>query len=442
MNPERQIPHDEAAEKGVLGCCILSPRDCISELQARATTDVFHDERNRLLASVLCEMFDANDPIDTSTVYQKLAARQLIPQIGGLNYLTDLPNNTPSAANLEYYLSRICEQWERRKLLQVTHDIQKRIYSDAKTDHVLEQAEREVLSVRNGAASVVIKPMRQLVHAAIDRLEAYSQKRGMLGLTTGLIDLDDMTGGLQNGDMVIIAGRPSTGKTSLALNIAEHVACTHGPTAVFSLEMSDESLIVRALCTKARVNVRNIQAGNFGPSEFPKVTTAAATLAKAPLYIDPTPSLSVEALRARARRMKQRYGIQLVVVDYLQLMHSTAHWEGRQQEITRISGGLKAAAKELNVPFVVLSQLNREMEKGERKPRLADLRESGAIEQDADIVGLLYLDKDRMDDKNRHWEKDVLPVNLLIAKQRNGPTGDVRLVFNQGITKFDNAYNA
>jgi replicative DNA helicase len=266
----------------------------------------------------------------------------------------------------------------------------------------------------------------------------------LTGVGTGFTDLDKMTSGLHGGEMVVIAARPSMGKTSLAMNIAENVSIDQKlPVGVFSLEMTSESLVLRMLCSRSRVNLRNVRDGFLAERDFPKLTGAAGKLANAPLFIDDSSGLSILQLRAKARRMHQQYAIKLFVIDYLQLLHSTARRaENRQQEIADISNGIKSLAKELNVPIIVLSQLNRELEREKnRKPRLSDLRESGAIEQDADVVGLLYKPSSGDDDEagNPAAEEDAVPVNLLIAKQRNGPTGDVNLTFLKSYTRFESA---
>src|SRR5439155_6076265 len=286
--------------------------------------------------------------------------------------------------------------------------------------------------------------IKELVHKAINRIEDFHQRQGMLtGLGTGLVDLDKMTSGLHEGEMIVIAARPSMGKTSLAMNLAEHAAVElRLPVGVFSLEMTADSLVLRMLCSRARVNLRNIRHGFFETQDFPKLTSAAGKLANAPLFIDDSSSLSILQLRAKARRMAQQYGIKLFVIDYLQLLHSTARRaENRQQEIADISNGIKALAKELKVPVIVLSQLNREMEKDKnRRPRMSDLRESGAIEQDADLVGLLFKPNANDDDENNaNADADATPVTLFIAKQRNGPTGDVHLTFLKPYTRFESA---
>jgi len=264
----------------------------------------------------------------------------------------------------------------------------------------------------------------------------------LTGVGTGFVDLDKMTSGLHPGEMIVVAARPSMGKTSLAMNIAEHVAIEEKlPVGVFSLEMTSESLVLRMLCSLSRVNLRNVREGFLAERDFPKLTGAAGRLAGAPLFTDDSSGLSILQLRAKARRMVQQYGIKLFVIDYLQLLHSTARRaENRQQEIADISNGIKSLAKELSVPVIVLSQLNRELEKDKsRKPQLSDLRESGAIEQDADVVCLLYKPSREEEEGGAGEEQDALPVNLLIAKQRNGPTGDIHLTFLKSYTRFESA---
>jgi replicative DNA helicase len=288
--------------------------------------------------------------------------------------------------------------------------------------------------------------MKQLVSRAIGTIENYFNRQGELGgIATGFTDLDKMTDGLHAGEMIVIAARPSMGKTSLAMNIAENVVLNQKlPVGVFSLEMTADSLVLRVLCSQARVNLRSIREGFMSEGDFAKLRYGVDKLSSAPLFIDDTPGLSILQMRARARRLWQQYGIKLFVIDYLQLLRSTAKraQENRQQEIADISNGIKALAKELKVPIIVLSQLNREFEKEKgRKPRMSDLRESGSIEQDADVVGLLY--KPSASDEEEAGavveEPDGVPVNLLIAKQRNGPTGDVNLTFLKTYTRFESA---
>ncbi|PYM11754.1 MAG: replicative DNA helicase, partial [Verrucomicrobia bacterium] len=364
--------------------------------------------------------------------------------VGGLAYLSSLPDAVPSAANLTYYTDIVREKHLLRRMIQTCTGVVGRVYEhEGEVDALLDEVERDVLRISEERVETSTRTIKDLVKHAISTIEEFHQRQGMLtGISTGFADLDKMTSGFHGGEMIVIAARPSMGKTSLAMNIAEHVAVDERlPVGVFSLEMTAESLVLRILCSRSRVNLRNIRDGFLAERDFPKLTGSAGKLAGAPLFIDDTPALSILQLRAKARRMVQQYGIKLFVIDYLQLLHSTSRRaENRQQEIADISNGIKALAKELNVPVMVLSQLNRDLEKEKgRPPRLSDLRESGAIEQDADLVALLYKPRSGDDEDAPSQEQDALPVNLLIAKQRNGPTGDVSLTFLKAYTRFESA---
>jgi replicative DNA helicase len=350
----------------------------------------------------------------------------------------------PSSANLSYYLEIVQEKFVLRRLIQTCTAVVGRVYEhEGNPDKLLDEVERDILRINESRVETSSNTIKELVKRAINTIEDYHQRQGNLtGIATGFTDLDKMTSGLHEGEMIVIAARPSMGKTSLAMNIAEHVAIEQGlAVGVFSLEMTADSLVLRMLCSRSRVNMRNVRDGFLAERDFPKLTGAAGKLAKAPMFIDDSSGLSILQLRAKARRMQQQYGIKLFVIDYLQLLHSTANRaENRQQEIADISNGIKSLAKELRVPVIVLSQLNRELERDKnRKPRMSDLRESGAIEQDADLVGLLYKPSSDDDEAGAAAEEDAVPVNLLIAKQRNGPTGDVNLTFLKSFTRFESA---
>jgi len=380
-------------------------------------------------------------------VQQHLKDRQLLDQVGGIAYLSQLQDAVPSAANLSYYLDIVREKHLLRKLITTCSGVVGKVYDyEGNVEELLDEVEKEVLRVNESRAQGGNLPIKTLVGKAVEKIQNYFDRKGALdGLATGFMDLDKMTDGLHGKEMIVIAARPSMGKTSLAMNIAEHVALELNlPVGVFSLEMGAESLIMRMMCSLARVNMRNIRDGFMAETDFPKLTSAAGRLSRAPLFIDDTAGLSILQLRARARRMAQQHGIKLFVIDYLQLLNSTARrsQENRQQEIADISSSIKALAKELDVPVIVLSQLNRELEKDKsRKPRLSDLRESGSIEQDADLVGLLYKPDAGDDEDGNAVESDGVPVNLLIAKQRNGPTGDVHMTFLKPYTRFESATN-
>ena len=367
-------------------------------------------------------------------------------QVGGIAYLSQLQDAVPSAANLSYYLEIVREKYLLRKLITTCSGVVGKVFDyEGNVEELLDEVEKEVLRVNESREQTGIKPIRDLVNHAISTIEHFWERKGELsGLATGFSDLDKMTDGLHGGEMIVIAARPSMGKTSLAMNIAEHAAVELKlPVGVFSLEMSAESLMLRMMCSLARVNMRHIRDGFMSEADFPKLHHAAGRLSGSKLFIDDSAGLSILQLRARARRMAQQHGIKLFVIDYLQLLNSTARraQDNRQQEIADISSGIKALAKELNVPIIVLAQLNREIEKDKnRKPRMSDLRESGSIEQDADLVGLLYKPNAGDDEDGAVTEEgDGLPVSLVIAKQRNGPTGDIHLTFLKPYTRFESA---
>ena len=448
-NMDRLPPHDVDMERGVLGCQLISPNECVGivvEKLKGVGVEAHYDLRHQTIQSELFEMYDNRVPIDILTLQRRLKDKQLLELVGGIAYLASLPDAVPSAANLSYYLDIVQEKFLLRKMIHTCTDVVGRVYEfEGEVDMLMDEVERDILKISEARVQTETKTIKDLVKSAITQIEDFHTRQGMLtGVATGFTDLDKMTSGLHPGEMIVIAARPSMGKTSLAMNIAEHVAIDQKlPVGVFSLEMTSESLVLRMLCSRSRVNLRNIRDGFLAERDFPKLTGAAGKLASAPLFIDDSSGLSVLQMRAKARRMAQQHGIKLFVIDYLQLLHSTARRaENRQQEIADISSGIKSLAKELKVPVIVLSQLNRELEKDKnRKPRMSDLRESGSIEQDADLIALLYkpTSGDDEDGAPVSEEHDAVPVNLLIAKQRNGPTGDVNLTFLKSFTRFESA---
>jgi replicative DNA helicase len=449
VDPEklnRMPPHSIEAEQGVLGCLLLDPQQSVGEILNRfkGTPEFFYHLPHRTVFEHVVAMADAREAVDLITLQQRLKDRGELEAIGGLAYLVSLQDAVPSAANLTYYLDIVWEKYLLRRVLRACADVSSKVYDvETEVDKFVDEVETEFLrlSEEKEASKAGAVTMKDLVHEAIGKIEEMHANKGSVsGIATGFHDLDRMTSGFQPGDMVVIAARPSVGKTSLAMNVAEHVALRlQVPVGVFSLEMSASSLVLRLLCSHARVNLRTIREGMMGERDFPKLTRAAGELCQSPLFIDDTAGLSILQLRAKARRMHQQHGIKLFVIDYLQLLHSTSRRaDNRQQEVADISTGIKALAKELKVPVIVLCQLNREPEKrgaGE-KPKLSDLRESGSIEQDADVVGLLYRD---VKDADEVIENDTFPVNLFIAKQRNGPVGEVPLMFHKGLTRFESA---
>ncbi len=455
LRADRLPPHSLEAEMGVLGCALMAPGEalgrCLERFKHGAT--VFYDLRHQVVFNALVELYDRQAVIDVVTVGQHLKDRNQLDAMGGFAYLSTLIDAVPSAASLDYYADIVREKFVLRRMIQTCTSIISRAYQEqSNVDGLLDEVERDILQVSEDRIEPPSRSIKELVSKAVTTIEDYFHRRGALtGLGTGLPDLDKMTGGLHGGEMIVIAARPSMGKTSLAMNIVEHVTVElRQAVGVFSLEMTAESLIMRMLCSLSRVNLRSIREGFMSERDFPKLITATGKLSNAGLYVDDTAGLSILQLRARARRMWQQFGVKLFVIDYLQLLHSTARRadQNRQQEISDISSGIKSLAKELNVPVIVLSQLNREVERDKsRKPRLSDLRESGAIEQDADLVGLLYKADPANpkkaaggeDEDEEATEADGAPVNLLIAKQRNGPTGDVNLTFLRSFTRFESA---
>jgi replicative DNA helicase len=441
----RSLPSSEDGEKGVLCSLLLSPREvadiCVLSLRA----DAFYIPAHRTIYNLILEFGDKSKPIDFVSLKQALKDRNQLEEIGGPEYLSALYSFVPTAANAAYYIEIVREKYVLRRLIIAFNNLSSQCY-DAQEDikPLLDDTEKEIFAITGEHVKTEIVATKDLVMATIEQIEKLYENRGSItGIPTGFGDLDKMTLGLHPTEMIVIAARPSMGKTALAMNIAEHVAMNVGKAvAVFSLEMSSQQLVQRLLCSRAKVDLQRVRDGFLSERDFPKLTAAAAKLAAAKMFIDDTPGLSIMELRAKARRMKSQHNIELIVIDYLQLLRSTTRraQDNRQLEISEISGGIKALAKELNLPIVVVAQLNRQPDtraKEGGRPRLSDLRESGSIEQDADVVGLLvrpeYYETDEDGKQERAGEAE-----LIIAKQRNGPTGDVPLTFLKQYTRFEN----
>lgn len=447
---DRLPPYNQEAEAGVLGCVFMDPAcigRCVEALKAGEVE--FYDLRHQTIYKTMVELWDDRDPIDVISVKSRLDAWGSLEQVGGLAYLINLPNIVPSAANLDYYLAQVREAYLKRRMIQVNTASISRIYDydGLDIDQLLDEVERDVLRVSEARVTAATQNIADVMRGVLAEIEdAYIKKGAITGLGTGFTDLDAITGGLQGGQMIVIAARPGIGKTSLGLNIADYVAIESKlPVGIVSLEMTSRELGKRLVSARARVNLRNVRDGFLAERDYPKITTAFGTIAKAPIYIDDTGGLSVLQVRAKARRWWQQYQIKLLVIDYLQLMNALGgkrRFESRQQEVTDISHGIKELAKELNIPVIVLAQLNRDVEKDKtRPPRLSDLRESGSIESDADLVGFLYNRKNGEEDADEEsaYGQEAIGVNLLIAKQRSGPTGIVRLTFLKTWTRFESA---
>jgi replicative DNA helicase len=440
----RTLPHSTDAEMGVLGSMLIS-RDAIAEAVSQIDENYFYIPAHLTIYGALVELWNAGKDADLITFTQTLRDKNLLDNIGGASFVTSLFTFVPTAANVGYYLEIIRDKYILRQIIAAATESVRRAYEDQdQVDNLLDEVEQKIFSVGEYRFKGQLQSMKDQVMEAIEAIEKlYERKGGITGIATGFTELDRMTSGLHPAEMIVIAARPSMGKTAFAMNIAEHVAIHEKlPVAVFSLEMSSQQLVQRLLCSRARVNLKNVRDGFLGERDFPSLTSAASKLAEAQMFIDDTAGLTILELRAKARRLKAQHDIQLIVVDYLQLLRSTSRrgQDNRQIEISEISAGLKGLAKELNIPIIVVAQLNRNPENrtGDSKgrPRLSDLRESGSIEQDADLVGLLVREEYYADSEE---EKEAAQgkADLIIAKQRNGPTGDVPLTFRKEFTRFE-----
>jgi replicative DNA helicase len=433
------------AEQGVLGSMLISPREIIAECVEKISEEYFYVPAHQTVYTVLVELWNAGQGIDLITFTQTLRDRNVLDAVGGAAFVTSLYTFVPTAANVGYYLEIIREKFILRQIISACTEGVRRSYEEQdEVNNLLDEVEKKIFAVGEDRFKAQMPTMREQVMEAIESIEKLYANRGSItGISTGFTMLDEMTSGLHPAEMIVIAARPSMGKTAFAMNIAEHVAIEgKKPVAIFSLEMSAQQLVQRLLCSRARVNSKKVRDGFLAERDFSTLTSAASKLAEAQMFIDDTAGLNILELRAKARRLKSQHDIQLVVVDYLQLLRSTSRrgQDNRQIEISEISAGLKGLAKELSIPVVVLAQLNRNPENrtGDSKgrPRLSDLRESGTIEQDADFVGLLVREE-YYADSDEEREESQGKADLIIAKQRNGPTGDVPLTFIKEFTRFE-----
>jgi replicative DNA helicase len=442
----RLLPQSPEAEQGVLCAYFLAPNEVGGMCGERLIQpEHFHIPAHGTIFSVLMELWVANKPIEFITVAQTLRDRNQLDQVGGAAFITALLTFLPTAANAAYYLDILQEKHVLREIIRVCTEYAARSYDEQDEVHtLLDEVENKIFEIAKDRFKEKAANMKDMVMAAIGGIQKLYEQRGKIqGCPTGFAAFDKMTDGLHGSEMIVIAARPSMGKTAFAMNIAEHMAINEKlPVAVFSLEMSAQQLVQRLLCSHARVNLGRIRDGFLSDRDFPALTAAASKLAGAKILIDDTSGLSILELRAKARRMKSQHDIRAIFIDYLQLLRSTSRraQDNRQLEIAEISSGLKALAKELNIPIVVLAQLNRnpEQRSGESKgrPRLSDLRESGSIEQDADLVGLLVREEYYAENDEQR-EQSEGKATLIIAKQRNGPVGDVPLTFLKEFTRFE-----
>jgi replicative DNA helicase len=436
----RSMPQSLGAEASVLGSMIVDPR-CIGDVIELVGRQAFYHTEHQMIFDAVLSLYEKNhgEGIDGFLVRDELERRGQIESIGGLEMLQRVIETVPSSANARYYADIVRQKQLLRELIDASNEILKDAYDESgDATEKVDEAERKIFQIaekRVTSSTVVVKDLLSEVYAAIER-RGHDQ---ITGLPTGFRMLDDLTCGLQRGEMIIVAGRPSMGKTAIALNMAEYIAVDAGmPVAVFSLEMSARQLAERLLCSRARVDAQQVRKGLLSQEDYSKLVDACGAFSRANMFIDDTSSLTPLELRSKARRLKSRHGIDCIVIDYLQMMQlGTGRVESRQQEITTISRNLKSLARELNVPIIVLSQLNRAAEgREDHRPRLSDLRESGAIEQDADVVMLLH----REDYYHRGEEgyETNNTAEVIVAKQRNGPTNTIKVTFLEKYTRFEN----
>ncbi len=433
---KKVFPHSTEAEQSVIGSMIMD-KDAIVAASETVTSEDFYEQRYGVLYDAMLELFNEGKPVDLITLQNKLKEKDVPPELCSLEFIRDLITSVPTSANVRYYANIVKEKSTLRQLIKVTESITNECYLDKeKLETILEDSEKkmfDILQKRNSGEFVGIK---EIVFKSLESIEAAARNKGSVtGVATGFYDLDYKTAGLQPSDLILIAARPSMGKTAFVLNIAEHVVLRNNvTTAIFSLEMSKDQLVKRIMSMHSKVNSQSMRTGDLSDDDWLKLVESARVIGNSNLIIDDTSSISISELRSKCRKFKLEHNLGLVIIDYLQLMTGSKKSESRQQEISEISRSLKGLARELSVPVVALSQLSRAVEqRPDKRPMLSDLRESGAIEQDADIVMFLY-----RDDYYNHDSEEAGISEVIIGKQRNGPTGTVKLAWQSQFTKFAN----
>src|SRR4051812_16920418 len=430
---DRLPPSSIDAEKCLIASMMLD-KEMIGNVVGIVDREAFYQADHQILWDILVKLYEQNRPVDAVILREELMKRQLLEEVGGTAYLGEILSSVPSAAHGAHYAGIVREKALLRQLISASNDILRDAYAPhEKADLILDKAERRIFEIAQKKVGGQMTSIGDVAMQVYEMLE----DQGRRGIETGYFELDDMLNGLQDGEMIIIAARPSMGKTAIAMNIVEHVAANNRlPCAVFSLEMSKQQLAQRLMCSRAMIDAQKVRKSALSTSEFQQLAAVVVELSKAPIWVDDSPGLTILELRAKARRLKLQHDIKLIMVDYMQLM-DTPGPESRQQQISEISRGIKAVARELKIPVIALSQLNRASEgRDGHRPRMSDLRESGSIEQDADVIMLLH-----REDYYRMSEPDFQPDNIaevIIAKQRNGPTGTVKLTFMNKTTRFEN----
>jgi replicative DNA helicase len=434
---DRIPPQNIEAEQAVLGAIFLDSAALTLASEVLVPEDFYRASHQKIFHAML-KIADKGEPVDLVTVTAELADAKMLEEVGGVSYLSELANSVPTAANVEYYARIVEEKSILRRLIRTATSIAQEGYTrEDEVDDLLNEAEKKIMEVSQRKNTGAFQNIKDILVQTYDNIEMLHNRKGeVTGIPTGFIELDRMTAGFQRSDLIIVAARPSVGKTAFALNIAQNVATkTNENVAIFSLEMSAQQLVMRMLCAEGNINAQNLRTGKLTPEDWGKLTMAMGSLSNAGIYIDDTPGIRVSEIRAKCRRLKQESGLGMVLIDYLQLIQGSGrNRENRQQEVSEISRSLKALARELEVPVIALSQLSRSVEqRQDKRPMMSDIRESGSIEQDADIVAFLYRDD--------YYDKDSENKNIIeiiIAKQRNGPVGTVQLAFIKEYNKFVN----
>ena len=431
-------PQNVEAEQSVLGTILLSDHSLSSVLELLVSND-FYKESHKLIFEAMIVLFENNDPQDIITVSNLLKDQNNLEKAGGVAYLATLTSIVPVTANLFHYAKIIRQKAVLRNLISVNTDIASRCYEEqGDIDTLVDEAEQAIFEIARSKSDKSFTPLKRIIPGAFETVEQlYKRKEMITGVPTGFTELDKMTAGLQPSDLIILAGRPSMGKTAFAMNIAQNASLLDKTgVAIFSLEMSKEQLAMRLLCSAGHIDSQRVRTGKLHNEDWPKLTRAVGMLTEAPMYIDDTPAISVLEMRAKVRRLAAQFPLGMIIVDYLQLMRGRNSTENRTQEISEISRSLKAMAKELKVPVIALSQLNRSLEsRPDKRPMMSDLRESGAIEQDADVICFIYRDEVY----NKAEDNPNIGISeIIIGKQRNGPTGTVKLTFIKEFTMFEN----
>lgn len=437
-DPLRVPPRNEEAEEALLSAILVDNTALLDVVDLLGPQDFYRTAHGTIFAA-MTDLFNRGEPIDLVTVTNALREKGRLEEVGGAAFVARLLNEVLPAANAQHYARIVHDKAVLRRLIEQANAIAKRCYAEqGSTEEIVDFAEAALFAVTEKKARQSFYPLSKLIDRSIDFLEEKQKNKSLVtGVPTGFTQIDHLTSGLQNADLIILAARPSMGKTALALNIARNAAVEAGvPVAIFSLEMSKEQITLRLLCAEARIDSSKLRSGFFTLEDWERVTEAASTLSSAPIFIDDSPGLTALEVRAKARRLKMDKNIGLVVIDYLQLMQGRPGAERRELEISEISRALKSLAKELDLPVLALSQLNRMLEqRTDKRPRLSDLRESGALEQDADVVAFIYRDEVYNPEETN---PNRGTAEILLAKQRNGPTGDVRLTFLSAYTRFEN----